>query len=182
MYMNQRNWKIFAVATVMAVTQLTAHAVDSASLEYATASKVRMVRAAVQWDWESRWFQSNGTHIGGYWDLSLAQWRGSQYRNVPGDHQNITSIGFTPVFRFQQDSKKGFYAEAGIGVHLMSQLYDNNDDKLSTAFQFGDHIGIGYVFDNKLDVGLKYQHFSNGGIKSPNSGVDFTVLRISYPL
>jgi lipid A 3-O-deacylase len=34
---------------------------------------------------------------------------------------------------------------------------------------------------NNLDLGLKLQHFSNGGIKDPNDGVNFAVVRISYP-
>jgi hypothetical protein len=37
------------------------------------------------------------------------------------------------------------------------------------------------VFSNGLDVGLKLQHFSNGGIKKPNSGANFAVLRVAYP-
>lgn len=158
------------------------YAVDSASFEFAAGAQTKMARAGVQWKWDRQWVRSNGTHIGGYWDLSLAQWRGERFRNIPGNTQNIASIGITPVFRFQNDSLKGWYAEAGIGAHLLSKLYDNNDRQLSTRFQFGDHIGIGYVFPNDADIGLKIQHFSNGGIKQPNDGVDFAVIRVSYPL
>lgn len=159
-----------------------AHAIDSASLEYGTGRKVDMLRAGVQWEWNKQWWKSNGTHIGGYWDLTLAQWRASQFRNIPGNSENIYDLGLTPVFRFQSDPKTGFYAELGIGVHYLHRLYDNNGKRLSTRFQFGDHLGIGYVFPNKLDVGLKIQHFSNGSIKKPNDGADFAVLRVSYPL
>ncbi|WP_296500958.1 acyloxyacyl hydrolase [Rhodoferax sp.] len=157
-----------------------AQALDAASLELAVGEKVQMVRVGAQWDWERRWFQSNGTHLGGYWDLSLAQWRGTHYQNIEGKTQDITSIGLTPVLRFQQDSKKGFYAEARIGIHLLSELYDNDNNHLSTSFQFGDEVGVGYVFNNKLDIGLKLQHFSNGGIKKPNDGIDFTSIRVRY--
>lgn len=173
-------WKAIAAAVALSAVQMSAHAVDSMSVEYATGSNVRMVRLGAQWDWSQRWFASNGNHIGGYWDLSLAQWRGDKYRNIEGQHQNITSIGITPVFRWQQDSKKGFYAEAGIGAHLMSETYNNSGNGIATAFTFGDHVGLGYVFNNGLDLGLKYQHFSNGGIKKPNNGANFTVLRAAY--
>ncbi|MEA5098239.1 MAG: acyloxyacyl hydrolase [Burkholderiaceae bacterium] len=172
--------KILAAGAVLATMHLSAHAVDSVSAEYAFGSNVQVVRLGAQWDWSQRWFASNGNHIGGYWDLSLGQWRGDKYRNIDGEHQNITSIGITPVFRWQKDSKKGFYAEAGVGAHLMSETYNNADNRIATAFTFGDHVGIGYVFNNKLDLGLKYQHFSNGGIKKPNSGVNMTVLHASY--
>lgn len=156
-------------------------AADSLSVELGTGDKTKMVRVGAQWKWNASWWQSNGTHIGGYWDLTAAQWKGNRFRNIPGNTQNITALGITPVFRFQNDSLRGFYAEAGIGAHLLSALYDNNDQQLSTRFQFGDQIGVGYVFANNADVSLKVQHFSNGSIKKPNDGVNFAVVRVSFP-
>jgi hypothetical protein len=156
------------------------HAVDGVAFEAGGGQKVQIARVALQWDWQKKWWQSNGTHIGGYWDVNLSQWRGNQYRNVPGARQNITAIGITPVFRFQNDSLKGFYGEAGIGANLLSELYNNDGHQLSTAFEFGDHIGVGYVFNNGMDLGLKLQHFSNGSIKQPNGGVNFAILRLGY--
>lgn len=155
-------------------------AVDSASLEFATGNKSKIVRAGLQWDWASKWFESNGTNLGGYWDLTAAQVRENRYQSISGNSRNIYDIGITPVFRFQSDSKMGPYAEAGIGAHYFSDLYDNNSRRWSTRFEFGDHLGIGYVFASKWDVGLKVQHFSNGGIKKPNSGANFAVLKVGY--
>jgi len=166
--------------TILGVS-MSVHAADSASLELGAGDKVQFARVGVQWDWNKKWFQSNGTHISGYWDASLAQLRATKYRDDPNQTQHITMIGLTPMFRYERDSKTGFYAEGGIGAHLMSELYDNNGDRLSTAFQFGDQVGVGYVFQNKLDVGFKLLHFSNGGIKNPNSGINLAVLRASYP-
>jgi lipid A 3-O-deacylase len=154
--------------------------VDSASFEYGAGSKVNMVRAGVQSDWDVRWLASNGRHLSGYWDATVSYWRGDEHRGIPGQRQHIGSIGFTPVFRYQRDDKLGWYAEAGIGLNLLSQTYNNHDDRLSTAFQFGDHVGLGYVMRNKWELGLKYQHFSNGSIKKPNTGVDFLILKASY--
>ena len=51
---------------------------------------------------------------------------------------------------------------------------------MSTAFEFADHIGVGYVFNNNFDLGLRLQHYSNAGIKKPNSGENFVVLRGAY--
>lgn len=150
---------------------------DSVSLEIGAGRKVQMARVALQSRSEKRWFQSNGTHLGAYWDLSLAQWRANAHQEVKGRRQHLTDLGLTPVFRLQSDDLKGWYAEGGIGIHVLSKLYDNNSDYLSTRFQFGDHIGAGYVFSNGWEAGLKIQHFSNGGIKRPNSGVDFLVFK-----
>lgn len=181
MQKKQTGLKILAAACLLAGAHSSSFAVDSASFELGTGNKSQLARAAVQWDWNTALWQGSSTQLGGYWDLSLAEFRQNQYQNIPGQKKNLTDIGFTPVFRFQSNDKKGLYGEAGIGVHLMSHLYDNNSRRFSTAFEFGDHLGAGYVFGNGLDVGIKLQHFSNGGIKKPNSGANFAVLRVAYP-
>ena len=180
MSIRDTKWHILTLAAILGCPSGSAQAIDSASIEFGTGDKTKMVRLGAQWQWESQWWKSNGTHIGGYWDATLAQWRNNRHQNILGNTQNISVLGITPVFRLQSDNQKGFYAEGGIGVHLLSELYDNGGRKLSTRFQFGDHIGFGYVFGNRLDLGLKIQHFSNGSIKKPNSGVDFAVVRIRY--
>jgi lipid A 3-O-deacylase len=154
--------------------------VDSASFEFGTGPKVRLARLAVQKNWDRQWFASNGRHLSGYWDVSAAYWRGTAYRNVPGQHQNLAVVGFTPVFRYQRDDRLGWYVEGGVGANLFSELYNNDDNRLSTAFQFGDHVGVGYVTANKWDLGLKIQHYSNASIKRPNSGANFLVASARY--
>lgn len=170
-------------AGLLLVTSLsTAQAVDGVSVEFGSGNEVRMARIAAQWQWERQWLPTAGRHVGGYWDLSVARWQGNQFRNQPGENQDITSIGLTPVFRWQRHSRTGLYVEGGIGVHYLSALYDNNDHQLSTRWQFGDHLGIGYLFQNQLDLSLKVQHFSNGSFRQPNDGVNLVILRLSYPL
>lgn len=153
--------------------------VDSTSIGVGTNPQQRMLRVAVQKDWERRWFVRNGYHVSGYWETSLAALHLRAYQNVPGRTKNIAVIGFTPVFRYQRDSKLGLYAEAGIGVNLFSDLYKNQDKELATAFQFGDHLGIGYT-TARWDFGLRYQHYSNASIKRPNAGANWIVARLAY--
>jgi lipid A 3-O-deacylase len=155
--------------------------VDRISIEAGGGAKVQMVRAGMEWDLDKRWFKSEERHLGMFLDLNLAQWRGNAYRNVPGVHQNLTVIGFTPTFRYQRNEKKGLFAEFGLGYHLLSHLYNNDDNRLSTAFQFGDHLGVGYIFDNGWEATVKAQHYSNGSIKQPNSGVNFVVVKLARP-
>jgi hypothetical protein len=169
-----------ALATCTFAVHTVCLAVDGVSFEAGAGKKVDMARAGLQWDWNKQWFKSNGSFIGGYWDVTAGQWRETRFQNMPGASRHISAIGITPVFRYQSTDKKGFYAEAGIGAHLFSHLYDNDGKQESTAFLFGDHLGIGYVFSNRLDLGLKLQHFSNAGIKEPNDGVNFVVLKLGY--
>ena len=180
MQTGKAGWKTWVVGVALASASVAAHAVDSMSVEVGHASNLRVVRVAAQWDWDKRWLESSDMHLGGYWDLSLMGWRGTRYRNVPGKRQYITSIGFTPVFRWQNNSKKGFYAEVGVGVNLLSETLNNSGKNLSTKFEFGEHVGVGYVFDNNFDLGLRYQHYSNAGIKDPNNGAEIVMLRAGY--
>lgn len=154
--------------------------IDSVSVDYGSAAKVEMIRFSAQKDWSVRWFQSNGTHLSGYWDASVGFWKESQYKNISGATEHLWDIGFTPVFRWENDTKKGIYYEGGIGVHRLSELYNNDTYRLSTLFQFGDHIGVGYVFDNHWEIGGKIQHFSNGGYRKPNTGVNFLEVKAAY--
>ncbi|QNA87507.1 acyloxyacyl hydrolase [Massilia sp. Dwa41.01b] len=174
---------IFLGAAVLAASPAFAAdngLIDSASVEFGSGKHVRLARVALQSNWEARWLASKGRHLGGYWDVSAAYWRGSAYRNEAGRHQNLAVIGFTPVLRYGRDDGLGWYAEGGIGANLFSELYRNADDRLSTAFQFGDHFGVGYVTANKWDLTVKFQHYSNASIKRPNTGVNFLVAGARY--
>ena len=156
--------------------------VDRVSAEVGAGSRVGLFRVGVQSDWDNRrWFEGNGRHLHGYWDVSVAYWRGTAYDNQSGQRQHIANIGFTPVLRYSADQRLGWYVEGGIGLNLLTQTYHNDGKHLSTAFQFGDHLGTGYVFPNGWDLGFKLQHFSNGGIKKPNNGVNFLVMSLSRP-
>lgn len=150
------------------------------STEAGTGEKAEMVRAGIQRPIGRTWLRSPARHLGAYWDLTLARWRGDAYRNVDGARQYFWDLGLTPVFRYQRNDGLGWYAEAGVGIHYLSDLYDNNGSQLSTRFQFGDHLGVGYVLANGWELGLKFQHFSNGSIKAPNAGVNFIVLKAAY--
>lgn len=182
---SSRIHRILTISAAAASVCLAHHAlaadayVSGVSLEVGSGEKVHLLRFGTQADWHKRWFEGNGRHLTGYWDFSLAQWRGTAYEGVAGQHRNITSVGITPVLRYQADNGKGWYVEGGIGANLLSHVYNNGGKQLSTAFEFGDHVGAGYIFDNKWDLGLKLQHFSNASIKEPNDGVNFVVLRLA---
>lgn len=180
---NMKTKKLFAVAAAALVAQSAfAFDVNSAYAEVGSANKLKMVRLGATQDFkpEWSWFNSNGTHVTGYWDASVGVWEAKEWEGVPDNKKHLYDIGITPVFRFENTNKKGFYVEGGIGAHLLSGLYHNAHKRLSTAFEFGDHLAVGYVFDNNWDVALKGQHFSNGGIKEPNSGVNVILLKVAH--
>ncbi len=166
------------VAAMLAMAGPHAMAVDGVSVEAGGGDGTDMTRIAVQWDWNKRWFQGTDWHLGGYWELGLGYWWADA---LPGQNDNIAEVGFTPVFRLQGNSLTGPYLEGGIGAHLLSRT-QIGDKRLSTKFQFGDHLGLGYRFGAKgaWDLGYRFQHLSNGSIKKPNDGVNFHQIRLQY--
>lgn len=154
--------------------------VDSVSLEAGGGEHVQVVRFSAQKDWNKNWLATSGYHLSGYWDANVAYWRANDWLDVSGNRKNLAVIGITPVFRWEADDKLGFYADAGIGAALFSSVYRNTHRQLSTAYEFADHVGVGYVFANKWEVGARLQHYSNGGIKHPNGGVNLFLVKAAY--
>lgn len=156
-------------------------AFDKLSFEVGSGNHTTLTRLGAQWNWDRSWFKGESWHLGGYWQGSIANWRGTRFGPSGQGKEDIFDIGLTPVLRLQRNDLRGWYGELGIGIHWLSDDYHNNGKELSTHFQFGDHIGVGYVFHGGAELGLSYQHFSNGGFKKPNDGVNFTVVKLAYP-
>lgn len=171
----------FALAILSQSAQAGAGWFDSAAVEAGRGDRVTMVRAALQRRLDGEWFKSEGTHVVAHWDFSVAALHGTYHREMVGQTQNLAVIGATPVFRLEREDHKGWFLQGGIGFYLFSSLYNNAGNQLSTAFQFGDQVGLGYVFDNRWQLEAKVQHFSNAGLKHPNSGVNFGLVRLTVP-
>jgi hypothetical protein len=168
-------------ALALVLSASSAFAIDSMALEYGTGNKTDVARVSAQWEWKKPLWTFATTEIGGHWDVNLMYWQENKFNNVPGQTETFWSTGVTPVFRWQgKGSKTGVYGEAGLGAHYFSSLYNNNTSQLSTHYQFGTLVGVGYRFNNKFDLGLRVQHFSNGGFKQPNSGVNLGLVRAAY--
>ncbi|MFJ1259902.1 acyloxyacyl hydrolase [Cupriavidus sp. CuC1] len=102
--------------------------------------------------------------------------------NPHGSNSNLMGdVGFTPIFRVQGAGRSGPFAEIGAGVHLLSRTRISDAKVFSTAFQFGDRIAAGYRFGDAIDseLAVRFQHYSNAGIKEPNPGINFYMLQYS---
>ncbi|MCC7080123.1 MAG: acyloxyacyl hydrolase [Burkholderiales bacterium] len=162
-----------------------ARALDGMSVELGTSdssnASVDMARVGVQWNWPWRWALGDNWQIGGYWDLSLGYWDNDSRNRTTS---SIVDVGFTPVFRLQQKTPGALapYLEAAVGFHYLSKSSVADERRFGSRFQFGDHIGLGLRFGPRhaYDVGYRYQHLSNAGIKQPNQGINFHQLRLQY--
>ncbi len=157
-------------------------AVDGVFAEYGLGNMVQMSRVGALWKWDRSWLNDGDWQVTGFWEASLGSWRGYKPEN---DNQTITEIGITPVFHFAPKNASGMapYLEGGfVGMHLISPTYAYTKRKFGSAFQFGNHLGFGVSFGERrqFDLGYRFQHLSNGDIKQPNQGINFSQLHFIY--
>jgi hypothetical protein len=151
-----------------------AGAVDGVALELGSGDESsKLMRGSLQWKWQRKWFADTGWELSGYWDASAGVWAADN---------TLVDLGFTPVFRLQRRDWTGPYLEAAIGFHLLSDLSVTRSRLFGSRFQFGDHLAAGWRFGERgrYDIGLRVQHLSNGGIKQPNPGINFAIVRFAY--
>jgi lipid A 3-O-deacylase len=74
------------------------------------------------------------------------------------------------------------YIEVDAGIRLLSSTRISSDFSVGTAFQFADMAGVGLQFGSHQQylAGYRFQHISNGGIKEPNPGINFSQLYLQY--
>ena len=107
-------------------------------------------------------------------EMSIGQWQADRkYRE-----RSLTDVGLTPVFKIKSHENSPWYAEVGVGVHLLSQVHIKDYSK-STQFQFGDQFGLGWE-NQQFRVGYKYLHVSNANIEIPNPSTDFHFVELGY--
>ena len=131
-------------------------------------------RVTLQYETPSLWTY----HFGGNWGrLDLTPEFGASYwwAESGKSPSSVWQANAIPMFRWWTGER--FFIEAGIGATLFSRT-TFADKEISTAFQFGDHVGLGFLLDKNNRIGLRYSHFSNASIKRPNPGLD--VVQATY--
>ena len=117
-----------------------------------------------------------------WWVPTLVELGGGIWRvpDLAGTTQRF-DLHATPVWR--ADFART-YVEGGIGLYLLSHTINNDVTHMSTSFEFGSHVGVGFRLGERREtrVGIALQHLSNAGIKEPNGGVNFVVVNASFPL
>lgn len=112
-----------------------------------------------------------------------------------GIHQDIGLISFKHEAGVLLDKlgSNMVYGQTGIGVEPSSKHFyvhyfqsigavTSEDQYLSGYFQFFSDVGIGFIGNNKVSVGVGLKHVSNGGIVKPNIGKDTINLLIRIPI
>ncbi|HBT55653.1 MAG TPA: acyloxyacyl hydrolase [Pseudomonas sp.] len=152
-------------------------ALDGITVEGGDSSESTNVwRVGVQFDFGRTLWQSDGggAVLTGFWDAGYTHWSGL----------DAETISLAPVFtlNFPANGAVTPFIEGGIGpaVFTETNLADRRD--LGSKFQFEDRIGAGLRFASGAELGVRWYHYSNAGIKQPNSGINKSAVYFRYPL
>jgi hypothetical protein len=134
--------------------------------------------------WDLPWQRRLGpTTVGGYFEAAFGRWTTRQH----GERSTAwpTQIDLTPVLRVRPDGTlHPWFAEVGVGANYIVPVFDSGRKRFSTEFNFGDHVALGRAFGSqeRHEVSVRVEHFSNAGIEHPNPGENFVQLRYAYRL
>ena len=148
-------------------------------IEEGSAHQLRMGRVGVIYDWESQLRLGSSLAFFGYTELTAGRWQ-----VLPPERylrSGFTAVSLTPVIRLSGASRTGPYAELGIGGNAIFPLYQSLNTRFGTVFNFGDHLGLGWRLPGHYgpELGVRFEHYSNGGIKKPNPGQNLFEVRLS---
>jgi lipid A 3-O-deacylase len=137
---------------------------------------IDVIRLGVRKDFDCKWLSNRTGWLSVYAEGSLNYWFG-------GDDDEVVGAALSPVLIYwfgNEESLVRPYIEGGIGIAGISET-QIGDRNLSTGFQFEDRLGIG-VRMKKVDLNVRYMHYSNCSIKEPNDGIDLVLFTVSYRL
>lgn len=168
---------LFCTMTVAAATSAAANSLGpqgGVSLHYGVGEHYK--RYTLNYETAPIWT----TAFGGSWGrLDLTPELGASYWTADGSRSPGNAWQFSAIPMFRWWASERFYIEAGVGatVFTRTRFADKN---IGSAFQFGDHIGVGFLLTPNNRIGLRYSHFSNAGIKRPNPGLDTVQVTYTY--
>ncbi|MGN6581617.1 MAG: acyloxyacyl hydrolase [Bordetella sp.] len=138
----------------------------------------RYSRFGLQYETASLWTHSFGGSLG---RVDLTPEFGVAYWQAHGGQQPSSAwqLSAIPMFRWWLGTSQRFYIEAGVGPTVFNHV-SFAGKYYSTAFQFGDHIGMGYLLDKHSRIGVRFSHFSNADIKTPNPGMELIQATYTY--
>lgn len=163
---------VLACAAPIAAAQQSVSSSGGLGLSWGTGDHYQ--RTALTYETPTLWshdFSGDWGRLELVGELGVAYWNAEGSRH-PG---SMWQFSATPMLRWWTGER--FFVEAGIGANAFTSTRFA-DKTISTAFQFGDHIGLGFQLTQASRLGLRYSHFSNAGIKRPNPGLN--ILQLSY--
>lgn len=130
-------------------------------------------RAGLKKDFTAKWLEHGCGYFSGYFELSYNRWE------CKG--QYINAVGISPVFAYHFGNQSNAiipYIEAGIGIAYLDE-YRIAYRNLGSHWQFEDRVGLGARI-GFVDLNLRYLHYSNANLESPNDGIDILMFTVAF--
>jgi lipid A 3-O-deacylase len=171
---------LFAGAAAVVFSLASAVRADTLGVQVAGAlgsHSTNKVDVVLAWDPGIDWWHVGGWHFALIGEANVAYWHTTE----GASRNDVYELGVTPFVRFIKDTGSVRpYIEAGAGLRGLTHPTVSDRFTVSTAFQFTEVIGVGAQFGGhqQYEAGLRFQHISNGGIKEPNPGINFSQLYV----
>jgi lipid A 3-O-deacylase len=174
--------RLGVLAALLAASATLSHAFDlkpdAVSLEAGAGTHgARIVGAGLVWDWDFERMRRKA-ELTAHTELLVNSWRADA---IGGGENSYTQVVLLPSLRMRlARGASPWYFELGIGASYMDRLFVTPDKQFSTRWNFYDVMGVGHTLggpDGKHEIGMRWIHVSNGGLKKPNPGQDFLQLR-----
>ncbi len=136
-----------------------------------------MAGVGIVWDWDFQRMRRKA-ELTAHTELILNHWRGDAA--VGGGKDGITQVVLLPSLRMRlARGASPWFIDLGIGVSWMDQPFHTPRKEFGSRWNFYDMMGVGYSFgeEHEHELGLRWVHVSNAGLKKPNPGQDFVQLR-----
>ena len=135
-----------------------------------------MAGVGIVWDWDFQRMRRKA-ELTAHTEFMVNHWR---YDALGGGTQTLTQLVLLPSLRMRlARGQSPWFIELGIGASWMDRPYETPSKRFSTQWNFYDMLGIGYSFgeEHHHELGLRWVHVSNAGLKKPNPGQDFVQVR-----
>lgn len=150
------------------------------TIERGSGDDTELWRMGIQHDWRE-WTVSRNWMTVVAWEVQIGRW---EAQTPASTHHPIGELGITPVVRLERvtEGPATLYFEGAVGAHLISRNRVHESLDMSSAYQFGDHLGVGVRLGSTpwLEISFRHQHLSNASTVQPNDGVNFNILRVVY--
>lgn len=135
-----------------------------------------MAGLGLVWDWNFERLRKRA-ELTAHTELMLNRWHAHA---IGGGNFGITQLVLLPTLRMRLDrGASPWFIELGVGASWMDREFATPDKRFSTRWNFYDVVGVGHSFgaDRRHEIGVRWNHVSNGGLKKPNPGQNFLQLR-----
>lgn len=136
-----------------------------------------MAGVGLLWDWDFERLRKRA-ELTAHTELMVNRWRADA---LGGGNQELTQLVLLPTLRMRLDrGASPWFFEVGVGASWLDRNFATPDKTFSTRWNFYDVLGVGHTFggpSGKHELGLRWNHVSNAGLKDPNPGQNFLQLR-----